>query len=86
MTVFWVAASCRLVQKLTNVSKVLAASIALMTQATSISETSVNVYQTTGRNNPEDGHLQEPITTWEMSQDTRALNIQQVVCFMAHTM
>jgi hypothetical protein len=32
--------------------------IALMMEAASISETSVNFYQTTRRNNPEDSHLQ----------------------------
>jgi hypothetical protein len=31
--------------------------IALMMEAASISETSVNFYQTTQRNNPEDSHL-----------------------------
>jgi hypothetical protein len=31
--------------------------ISLMMQATSISETSVNFYQTTGRNTPESSHL-----------------------------
>jgi hypothetical protein len=31
--------------------------IALMMEAASISETSVNFYQNTRRNNPEDGHL-----------------------------
>jgi hypothetical protein len=41
--VFWVVAPCR--------------AIALMMEAASTSETSVNVYQTTRRNNPEDSHL-----------------------------
>jgi hypothetical protein len=42
-----------------NVSEVLAAPIiiALMMEAASTSETSVNFYQTTRRNNPEDSHL-----------------------------
>jgi hypothetical protein len=31
--------------------------IALMTEAANASETSVNIYQTTHRNNPEDSHL-----------------------------
>jgi hypothetical protein len=48
MTVFWVIASCFLVEV-----------IALMMEAASTSETSVNFYQTTRRNNPEDSHLQE---------------------------
>jgi hypothetical protein len=42
---------------------VLAASIirviALMMEASGTSETPVNFYQPTGRNNPEDGHLQK---------------------------
>jgi hypothetical protein len=33
--------------------------IALMMEAASTSETSVNVYQTARRNNPEDSHFQE---------------------------
>jgi hypothetical protein len=53
-------------QKLTDVSEVLGSSIiraasiiiALMMEAAGISETSVNFYQTTRRNNPEEGHLQ----------------------------
>jgi hypothetical protein len=49
-------------QKFTDISKVLASSIiiiiiALMMEAASTSETSVNFYQITRRNNPEDGHL-----------------------------
>jgi hypothetical protein len=43
----------------TDVSQVVAASIiiALMMEAASNSETSVNFYQTIRRNNPEDSHL-----------------------------
>jgi hypothetical protein len=43
----------------TDVSEVLTAfiNIALMMVAARTSETSVNVYQTTRRNNPEDSHL-----------------------------
>jgi hypothetical protein len=43
-------------QKFTDVSEVLTASIALMMEAVSTSETSVSFYQTTRRNIPEDGH------------------------------
>jgi hypothetical protein len=45
--------------KFTDVSEVFAASIiiALMMEAASTSETSVNFYQTTRRNIPEDNHL-----------------------------
>jgi hypothetical protein len=45
MTVFWVIAPCSL------------AMIALIVEATKTSETSVNFYQTTRRNNPEGNHL-----------------------------
>jgi hypothetical protein len=46
--------------KYTNVSEVLAASIirVMIMGAASTSETSVNFYQTTRRNIPEDSHLQ----------------------------
>jgi hypothetical protein len=46
-------------QKFTDVLVVLTASIiiALMMEAVSTSETSVNFYQTTRRNIPEDSHL-----------------------------
>jgi hypothetical protein len=44
--------------KFTDVSEVLAASIiALMMEAASTCETSVNVYQTTRRNSPEDSYI-----------------------------
>jgi hypothetical protein len=51
MNVFWVIALCSLLE-------VLAASIIrAMMKAASTSETSVNFYQTTRRNNPEGIHL-----------------------------
>jgi hypothetical protein len=56
MTVFWVVVW----QKFADVSDVLASSIreiALMMEAANTSETLVNFYQTTRRNNPEDSHL-----------------------------
>jgi hypothetical protein len=56
MTIFWDIAPCSLVE-VTDVSKVLAAIIALMMEKTSTSETSVNFYQSTRRNNPEESHL-----------------------------
>jgi hypothetical protein len=48
--------------KFKDISEVLAASIikamiSLMTEAANTSETSVNFYQTTRCNNPEDSHL-----------------------------
>jgi hypothetical protein len=53
MTVFWVVSP--FTQMFTDVSEVVMVSIiALMTQSASTSETSVNLYQTAGRNIPED--------------------------------
>jgi hypothetical protein len=53
MAGFWVVSPCSLVEE------VLAASIirTIALEAASTSETSVNYYQTTRRNNPEDSHL-----------------------------
>jgi hypothetical protein len=57
IAVFWVVAQYSL-EKFTDVSEVLVASIIrAMMEAASTSETSVNFYQTTRRNNPEDSHL-----------------------------
>jgi hypothetical protein len=62
MTVFWVVEPCSLVEAYRRFS--IACSfhhqgiISLMMDAASTSETSVNIYQTTRRNNPEDSHLQ----------------------------
>jgi hypothetical protein len=39
-------------------SNIRAMIVALMMEAGSTSETSVNFYQTAGRNNPEDSHFQ----------------------------
>jgi hypothetical protein len=50
ITVFWDVAPCSLVE-------VIIRAIALMMDAASTSETSVNFYQTTQRNIPEDSHL-----------------------------
>jgi hypothetical protein len=46
MVVFWVVAPCSLVEVYRR-----------MVEAASTSETSVNFYQTTRRNNPEDSHI-----------------------------
>jgi hypothetical protein len=51
MAVFWDVAPCTVVASVIRV-------IALMMEAASTSETLVNLYQTTRRNNPEDSHLQ----------------------------
>jgi hypothetical protein len=61
-TVFWDVAPCSLVE-VTEISEVLTASInreiAVMMEAVSTSETSVNFYQSTRPNTPEDSHLQK---------------------------
>jgi hypothetical protein len=54
MAVFWVVAPCSLTM------------ITLMMEAASTYEMSVNFYQTTRRNNPEDGHLQNRISSPEL--------------------
>jgi hypothetical protein len=54
MAVFWVVTQCSLV----NIYR----AIALMMEAARTSETSVNFYQITLRNNPEDGRLQPEIS------------------------
>jgi hypothetical protein len=56
MAVFWVDAPCSPV-KFTDVSEVLDASIVRAKEAASTSGMSVNFYQTTWRNNPEDSHI-----------------------------
>jgi hypothetical protein len=57
MTVFWVVAPCSLVEVIRRFGGACASIIALMMEAASGSETTVNSYQTTRRNNPEDSHL-----------------------------
>jgi hypothetical protein len=57
MTIFWGVAPCSLVD-VTDISELLTDSImALMMEAVSTSETSVNFYQTTRSNITEDTHL-----------------------------
>jgi hypothetical protein len=57
MAVFWVVAQCSLAD-IFEFLKVLVAGIvmSLKTEAVSTSETSVNLYRTTRRYNPEDSH------------------------------
>jgi hypothetical protein len=57
MVVFWVAAPCNLVEVYRRFRGVSASIIRVM-EAVSTSETSVNFYQTTRRNNSEDSDLQ----------------------------
>jgi hypothetical protein len=55
MAAFWVVLPCSLVEVYRRFRD--ACCIALMMEAKSTSETSVNFYQITRRNNPEDSHL-----------------------------
>jgi hypothetical protein len=57
VAVFWVVAPCGL-------------AIALMMKATNTSEPSVNLYQTTQRNNPEDSHLRFTLCLHEVLKMT----------------
>jgi hypothetical protein len=63
MTVFWGVAQCSLVE-------VYRRFIVLMIETASTSETSVNFYQTKGRNAPENNHLQD-----YSASTTRSLNV-----------
>jgi hypothetical protein len=56
MAVFWTVTSCSLVDVYRRFRGAYKA-IALMMEAESTSEMSVNFYQTTRRNNPKDSHL-----------------------------
>jgi hypothetical protein len=56
MAVIWAIAPCSLLEVYRRFRGHLL--IALMMEAASTSETSVNFYQTIRRNNPEDSHLQ----------------------------
>jgi hypothetical protein len=59
MAVFWVVAQCSLVEvyrRFRGACRVCGLLNALMREAESTSETTVNFYQTTQRNNPEDSH------------------------------
>jgi hypothetical protein len=67
MAVFWVVSPCRLVEVYWRFRGALclhhqgddisSQGIALVMEAASTSETLVNFYQTTRRNNPQDNHL-----------------------------
>jgi hypothetical protein len=61
ITVVWVVEPCTLIEIYQRYRRSCAARcllIALMMEAVGTSETSVNFYQITRRNNPEDSHLQ----------------------------
>jgi hypothetical protein len=58
MAVFWVVVPCRLVEVYDILVMHAASIIRAMMEAASTSETLLNFYQTTRRNNPEDSHLQ----------------------------
>jgi hypothetical protein len=59
MAVFWVAAPCILVEVYRRFRDIV---IALMMEAASTSETSVNFYQITRRYNAEDSHHHKEVT------------------------
>jgi hypothetical protein len=64
MAVFWVVAPCSMVEAYQCFRGALQG-IALNLEAASTSEMSVNFYQTTQCNNPEDSHLQFQIKLLE---------------------
>jgi hypothetical protein len=57
MTFFWVVVPCSLVEVYQRFRGTYWATIALMMETASTFETSVNIYQTTRRNIPEESHL-----------------------------
>jgi hypothetical protein len=61
MAVFWVVASCSLVEVYQRfrgpISQTVSTRAAMMMEVARTSETLVNFYQTTRRYNPEDSHL-----------------------------
>jgi hypothetical protein len=60
MAVFWVVELCSLVEVFSDIFRgACCLLITLMMGAENASETSVNFYHTTRRNNPEDSHLYE---------------------------
>jgi hypothetical protein len=79
MSVFWGAApnSTVRVYRRFLAAFIIRAIIFLMTEAASTSETSVNFYSTTGRNIPEDNHLQEGGNNnrWRMWQIKDLFNV-----------
>jgi hypothetical protein len=75
MTVFWVVALCSLVEVETL--------IALMMEAASTSETSVNFYQTTRRNIPKDSNLHSRRSE-NLKSRNQLLFIQLTICFLQH--
>jgi hypothetical protein len=88
MAVFWVAAPCSLVEVYTDVSEVLAASIIRAItyrphmEAASTSETLLNFYQTTQRNNKEDSHLRVLLPeSWFLRRQTSSLLVLQFQCY-----
>jgi hypothetical protein len=54
---FWIVGLCRLVEVYRRFIASIIMAIALITEASSTSETSVDFYRTTWRINPEDDHL-----------------------------
>jgi hypothetical protein len=76
MAVFWMMRPL-VWYKRTDVSEILAVSIIRAMLAASTSETSVNFYQTTGRNIPEESHLHTDLCYNLRSQQSTELWIRQ---------
>jgi hypothetical protein len=55
--------------------------IALMMESASTSETSVNFYQTTQRNNPEDSHLHTRLRENLKSHNGHYLDAEEIILF-----
>jgi hypothetical protein len=58
MAIFWIVAPFSLVEVYRRFSGTCCLHDVLMMKAASTSETPLNFYQTTWRNNPEDSHIQ----------------------------
>jgi hypothetical protein len=77
MAVFWVVAPCSLVEvhrSFRGACCLLYQAITLMMEAANTSETSLNFYQTTLRNNPE-SHLQVQIG--QLFRDNRKISVDE---------
>jgi hypothetical protein len=83
MAVFWVVAPCSVVEVYRRFRDSCCKAIALMMEAVSTSETSVNFYHTTRRNSPEDGHLQD-LLQWSTHVLSEFLAILHATLTLAH--
>jgi hypothetical protein len=76
LTVFWDVAPCSPVETDRRFRGAYCLWAALMMEAVSTSETSVNFYETTRSNIPEDSHLHPPDDTW-VNMEQRWNNIDR---------